>query len=830
MPPRVSVLIPAIDGVDHVFRAVEQCRHRSLPEVEILVLCGPAIGAATRQRLQAIWPEQTAGCVTVPDGSPGQLRNAAIGAAAGDAFVFVEAGDWLERGFLAEACRRLDAEVQAGFATACIRRPGAEGLATLERPAATLEQVLARFPDVPLTSVVRRSAWSAVGGFDEALPAGEWEDFVIRLLAHGWTGMVIDAALLAYEPSRTSGFRARLEPGAYALGMRRLFQKHVELFRRHLADVLCGRETTLRERYTHYRRLLRRREDLRADWTALRDQIEEIGRELNARPAGPVEWGDLQRVLPVSADWGYDRGTPVDRYYIERFLESHARDVQGAVLEVQEADYTRRFGGDRVSRSDVIDVNPDNARANLTGDLRHLASVPADSYDCFILTQTIHVIDEMRDVVGAAARVLKPGGVLLATLPCTSRVCLEYGRDGDFWRVTEAGARLVFGEAFPATHVETQAFGNVMTNAAFLEGLARQEVGAEEFETPDPYHPLLVGVRATKPHPTQPSRRAPDAGSGVVLLYHRIAAPALDIHGLCVTPATFRAHLDHLAASYRPMSLIQLAAAAEEGRLPDRAVAITFDDGYADNLRAASPLLLERNLPATFFLTSDGLRGVRAFWWDTLAWIFFGPIPLPPRLDLEDAEGRVSLPTATPAEREGAHWALYHRVRRADAGARERLMGTLSAWSGAVVPESLGRPMTPMEIEELAAHPLRSIGGHGVCHLSFSAHAADVLRREVLENRTELEIATGRVVRTFAYPFGDYDDRSAELVGNAGYRAAVTCRSGLVRPRVDPLRLPRFTIEAGRAASFEDDLRAVFAHADDPAPARALGKPGQVVS
>jgi len=253
-------------------------------------------------------------------------------------------------------------------------------------------------------------------------------------------------------------------------------------------------------------------------------------------------------VLPLSADWGYERGVPIDRYYIERFLESCAGDVRGIVLEIQEPDYTRRFGGDRVVRSDVIDIDPGNQRANLTGDLRRLEAIPSDTYDCFILTQTVHVINDMRTVLREAVRILKPGGVLLVTFPYASRVCLEYGPDGDFWRVTEAGARQLFSELLPSTHVEIQSYGNVLTNTAFLEGIACDEISPEEFESYDPFNPMLVSVRAVKPLPhAPPGPRRAAAGSAAILLYHRIATPAVDIHGLSVRPEDFRAHLAHLA-------------------------------------------------------------------------------------------------------------------------------------------------------------------------------------------------------------------------------------------------------------------------------------------
>jgi peptidoglycan/xylan/chitin deacetylase (PgdA/CDA1 family) len=268
--------------------------------------------------------------------------------------------------------------------------------------------------------------------------------------------------------------------------------------------------------------------------------------------------------------------------------------------------------------------------------------------------------------------------------------------------------------------------------------------------------------------------------------------------------------MTHLKKVYRPVPLVQLAMAAREGWLPDRAVAVTFDDGYADNLEIASPILLELGIPATFFITSDGLLGRREVWWDVLAEIFFGPSPLPDRLAL-DGEGETGgVPTTTSGERERAHWEVYHRLRAAGHAERDRLIEQLKQWAGVTTARASGRLMNRGELEDLAQRPGHSIGGHGAHHLSFSAHPQDVVRREVEENRTLLEVSLGRIVTTFAYPFGDHDDRSVEVVRDVGYRAAVTCLEGLVRPGIDPLRLPRITVAPLDAVPLEERLRALF--------------------
>src|SRR5206468_948656 len=208
----------------------------------------------------------------------------------------------------------------------------------------------------------------------------------------------------------------------------------------------------------------------------------------------------------------------------------------------------------------------------------------------------------------------------------------------------------------------------------------------------------------------------------------------------------------------------------------------------------APPILRELGIPATFFIPSQGILGRREFWWDVLASIFFGPSVIPNELVIEAEGETLKLPSATPRERQQAHHDLYHRIRRARQEERDRLLQKVSEWAGASSREAEARPMNRAEVEELARRTGHSIGGHGTHHLSLSEHSEEVVRREVEENRTLLELSIGRVVTTFAYPFGDHDDRAVQVAADAGYRAAVTCVEDLVRPLSDPLRLPRLAL------------------------------------
>lgn len=211
----------------------------------------------------------------------------------------------------------------------------------------------------------------------------------------------------------------------------------------------------------------------------------------------PARLGSLRRTTPLSDTWGFDRGTPVDRHYIEEFLAEHGGDIRGRVLEVQDSGYTDRFGSG-VERRDVLDVDPANPRATLVADLAAADGIPADTFDCFILTQTLHLIYDAPAALGHARRLLRPGGVLLATLPAVSRVSRGVGVDGDYWRFTAASCSALFGEVFGPGQAAVRTYGNVLTAIAFLTGLAREELRRRELDAHDPFFPVIVAARAVK--------------------------------------------------------------------------------------------------------------------------------------------------------------------------------------------------------------------------------------------------------------------------------------------------------------------------------------------
>lgn len=200
---------------------------------------------------------------------------------------------------------------------------------------------------------------------------------------------------------------------------------------------------------------------------------------------------------PVSTGWGWDRGTPVDRYYLEQFLAEHAGDVRGRTLEVKDAGYTRKY--DRgVTRIDVLDLDAANPDATIVADLAIGDGIPADAFDCFVLTQTLQYVYDVPAAIVQCHRLLAPRGVLLATVPVVSRIVHGDGLEWDYWRFTAASCRRLFGDVFGPSNVEVRTWGNVLAGVAFLRGTAYQEIPRRKLDAHDPYFPILVTIRAVK--------------------------------------------------------------------------------------------------------------------------------------------------------------------------------------------------------------------------------------------------------------------------------------------------------------------------------------------
>ena len=215
---------------------------------------------------------------------------------------------------------------------------------------------------------------------------------------------------------------------------------------------------------------------------------------------GSLDFGDLRRVTPIDRSFGYRRGRPIDRYYIERYLERMSHEIRGHVLEIGDNSYTRKFGGSRVTQSSVLHVGKKSPGVDFVGSLEDGKNLPSDAFDCLILTQTLHLIYDFHAALRTVRRILRPRGILLLTTPGITQLDRGEWKSSWYWSFTEASVRKMLAGAF-GTEPEVEVNGNVLAAIAFLQGLATEELSREELDTFDEAYPVTIAARIAKQSP-----------------------------------------------------------------------------------------------------------------------------------------------------------------------------------------------------------------------------------------------------------------------------------------------------------------------------------------
>ncbi len=303
---------------------------------------------------------------------------------------------------------------------------------------------------------------------------------------------------------------------------------------------------------------------------------------------------------------------------------------------------------------------------------------------------------------------------------------------------------------------------------------------------------------------------------GVILMYHRVTEVEFDPWDLSVTPQHFAEHLEMLQKYAHPISLKQLAIAHQNGNIPHRAVAITFDDGYADNLYHAKPLLERYNIPATVFVTTGYIGQQREFWWDELERLLLQPGRLPDKLCLEingntqkwelgtaadyskeDYEGdhQVNPWEAKPGSRLFLYFFLLQQLKPLPETEQLRLLKEIAQWANidsSVRPTY--RPLLPEEVKTLEQGDLVEVGAHTVTHPSLKAHAPSFQMHEIQQSKADLEKLLNHPVTSFAYPFGDYGAETVELMRETTFTCACSTIKDTVWQKSDCFQLPRFCV------------------------------------
>lgn len=311
-----------------------------------------------------------------------------------------------------------------------------------------------------------------------------------------------------------------------------------------------------------------------------------------------------------------------------------------------------------------------------------------------------------------------------------------------------------------------------------------------------------------------------------MLTYHRVDAPTADPWQLSVTPENFRAQLERLRArGFALFGMAEVARLSTARDLPRRAAVITFDDGYADNLDIALPILAAHDAPATVFVTAGQVESGREFWWDGLTRVLLETPDLPDRFEdarigepvslggeslLHDASlrrlGGWTRWEAPPSRRHAAYVDLWQRLSTLEPDTRESVVDGLRRWAGvAATPDSLRRPVTGDELLRLAAGPGVEIGGHTWTHTPLAGLPEQTQRREIGDTARWLEARIGAPVRGCSHPHGSCDETTRAAVREAGHRYALAGGSGVVDAGTDLLAAPRLKVndwDAGRFDAF----------------------------
>jgi hypothetical protein len=539
--PTLSVVITTYQHARYLGDALESVLSQQIPGLDVVVVDD---GSTDRpEQVVARFP----GVRLIRQDNRGlpAARNTGLAHCTGDYVIFLDADDMFVPGGLAAGLAVAAAHPQAAVVYGAHVRTGPDGRTVTEtvympaEPADSYHQFLQCNPiGMHGSALLRRADVVDAGGFDESLPACEDYDLYLRLAAR-YEVRSHPAVVAAY---RIHDSNMSTDPGLMLGAVLRVLagqRRHVRHDPRLRHALHNGVRVWLR--YYGKREMRGAQRPGRPVWRAglaairlfpatvtgllMRRSVaggrrragaaaRRVARGLlppgvrnripgtrGAPAVGRVRLGDLDRTSPISRVFGYDRGGPVDRYYIERFLDRHRADIRGRVLEIGDDAYTRAYGGDRVGRRDVLHVHPGNPLATFVGDLAGDNDLPSDTFDCVILTQTLQLIFDVPAALATVHRILRPGGVLLATMPGISNIDPDQWGPTWYWSFTDHAVSRLAADAFPHGQIEVTTYGNVKAAVTFLHGLSAIEVDRADLDVTDACYQVIIGLRAAKNGP-----------------------------------------------------------------------------------------------------------------------------------------------------------------------------------------------------------------------------------------------------------------------------------------------------------------------------------------
>jgi len=747
--------------------AVASALGQTAPPQEVVVIDDGSTDVRTLQALDRLERDEPGvRVIRAEHRGPAGARNAGIAATTAPLVVLLDGDDLFEPTYLEQAGRLLREREDLDFVCCALQAFGRASY-RWKPPQYTVAEALGRGACGHISTVFRRAVWEDGPGFDASLPAYEDVDFWLGALRRGLRGAILDEALVRYRVRQGSRYHSAVVRGDYLPAKAELLDKHLEASGTRGEDVLVTLVDFERELTGHLASIGDRRARVERELGEAEREIEQTRAALAERAVPALEWRRPEPTAPGA----------VERHLTERLLRE---------LCPPGADPGR-----------TLRIGP--------GDPWPAPDTPA--YDLVVLAGTLECVPDPAAALDRCREALRPGGTLVAVAATTAR------GDGRRRGFTEASMLRLLCERFPPGSVHVEADGNLMTTLCALAGAPLDALSPAELERVDPEHATVVagvaqlpGVRArglrrrrragdgdgalrARSGPAAPAPRA------AILCYHRVAALHPDVHHLCMPPERFAAHMELLAERFRPVPLAQLAAEAAAGELAPGTVAVTFDDGYLDNLEVASPVAAELEIPVTFFVSGAPAEEPREGWWDTVQRILLGEEPVPERLDLSLEDDALRLPTRSAADRAAALHALHGRLLHADPARIEAWIAALAQWSELeLAPRESHRLMTASELVELAGRPGHAVGAHGLHHLLLPSHDRPAKAQELGGSKAALERLLEAPVELLAYPYGGCDAETVAVADELGFAVACTVEPDPVQLDGDPLRLPRLEL------------------------------------
>lgn len=537
LPKRLSVVITTYNHAQYLPQAIASVLQQRYASLELIIVDD----GSTDNTREVVAPYLQANYVYQKNAGLSAARNTGIDHATGEYLVFLDADDWFLPGAFDASVAALEAHPQAAFVYGrhVKRNERSEEINSLEKQDIAQDHyrhlLVHNFIAMHAAVFYRRWVFDRFR-FDPSLPACEDYDLYLKItrehpvafhpycvavyrkhsenmsgniplmISTGLTVMKRQVPLLRNEEEKTWAEKGlRFWKAYYGNELYKQLRREpfLTLTKRRLLELttLFSSDKKLLLKYLSLEPAMHLKTFLKQKSPAfLLGFLHQLGLYKTYNPPpGKIRRGDFARRWPFSANFGYERGGPVDRYYIENFLQKNAGDIKGRVLEIGDNEYTLRFGGSKVNTSDVLHVEDNNPKATFVGDLSNAPHVPDNAFDCIVLTQTLHLIYNHIDALHTCYRILKPGGVLLMTVPGITRIDQGEWHDYWYWAYTQAVIKRMLKEVFPADGIQTDTFGNVLVASAFLYGMGLPEMKKEEMDAHDPHYQVIITARAVKP-------------------------------------------------------------------------------------------------------------------------------------------------------------------------------------------------------------------------------------------------------------------------------------------------------------------------------------------